>query len=108
MNQYFANFLKEKFKSTQFFQLKTKNAYFVSFFDTTTSPIEFLKIVSKKFNCDIVFVVNLKTKEVTVYKNETSTINCAEIMKKIFGKHAGQVFKFTNEFVGLTKHFTPL
>ena len=108
VNQYFANFLKEKFTSTQFFKLKTNNAYFISFFDTSTPPIEFLKIIFKKFNCDIIFVVNIQTKEVTVHKNETSTVKYMDIMKKVFGKNTGNVFKFTNEFLGLTKHFTPL
>jgi hypothetical protein len=108
VNQYFANFLKEKFTSTQFFNLKTNKAYFISFFDTTTTPIEFLTLLFKKFNCDIIFVVNIKNKEVTVYKNETSSIDYNDVVKKIFGKNTGKVFKLTNEFLGLTKHFTPL
>ena len=108
VNQYFANFLKEKFTSTQFFNLKTKNAYFISFFDNTTPPIELLKIVFKKYNCDFIFVVNLQNKEVVVHKNETSSINYNDVIKKIFGKSTGNTFKFTNEFLGLTKHFTPL
>lgn len=108
MNQYFANFLKEKFTSTQFFKLKTNNVHFISFFDTSTLPIEFFKIIFKKFNCDIIFVVNLQTKEVTVYKNETSMVKYMDIIKKVFGKNTGNVFKFTNEFLGLTKHFTQL
>lgn len=108
MNEYFANFLKEKFKSTQFFSLKIKSAYFVSFFDTKNPPIEFLKIIFKKFNCDIIFVVNTQTKEVCTHKNELSTIDYNNILKKIFGKNTSNTFKFTNEFIGLTKHFTLL
>lgn len=107
MNEYFANFLKEKFTSTQFFELKTNKAYFISFFDTTTTPVEFLTLLFKKFNCDIIFVVNIKNREVTVHKNETSPIDCDDVIKKIF-KTTSKVCKLTNEFLGLTKHFKPL
>jgi hypothetical protein len=108
VNQYFANFLKEKFTTTQFFDLKTNNAYFISFFDTSVPPAELLTIIFKKFKCDIIFVVNTTTKEVAIHKNPTSAIDYSSITKKIFGKGTGNIFKFTNEFLGLTKHFKPL
>lgn len=114
VNQYFADFLKNKFKNTQFFTLNTNSVKFVSFFDNTNIPIEFFKVVFKKFNCDIIFVVNLTTKEVTVYKkhnftDEPSSKSLDLVIKKLFDKlSTTNVYKINNTFLALTKHFKPL
>jgi len=107
VNQSFIDYLKEKFKTTQFFQLKLNGKMFVSFFDTGVVTPEFIKLCQKKFNCDVLLVVNTKNKEVVVYKSEISDVNINDFNKKVFNKGSGHIFSFTKEFLGLTKHFKP-
>lgn len=80
---------------------------FISFFDTGVVTPEFIKLCQKKFNCDVLLIVNTKNKEVTVCKNENTDINIIAFNKKVFGKGVGNIFSFTKEFLGLTKHFKP-
>jgi len=107
VNQNFIEYLKEKFKTTQFFQLKLNGKLFVSFFDSGITTPEFIKLCQKKFNCDVLLIVNTKNKEVNVHKNELSDIDMLSFNKKVFGKGIGNTFTFTKEFLGLTKHFKP-
>lgn len=107
MNQSFIEYLKEKFKTTSFFQLKLNGKLFVSFFDIGITPPEFIKLCFKKFNCDVLLIVNTKNKEVQVLKSETSDIDILSFNKKVFGKGIGSKFAFTKEFLGITKHFKP-
>jgi hypothetical protein len=53
VNQNFVEYLKNKFKTTNFFQLKLNQKLFVSFFDSGMVVPEFLKLIFKKFNCDV-------------------------------------------------------
>lgn len=108
VNQSFIDYLKNKFKTTNFFQLKLNQKFFVSFFDSSTVVPEFTKLVFKKFECDVILVVNISNKTVTVIKNDTSDVDILSFNNKVFGKATGNSFKFTKEFLGITKHFKPL
>lgn len=108
MSQNFIEYLKDKFKSTNFFQLKLNQKLFVSFFDSGTVMPEFIKLVFKKFNCDVVLIVDITTKTTLVIKNDSSDVDILAFNNKVFGKATGSSFKFTKEFLGLTKHFKPL
>lgn len=107
MTQNFLEYLKDKFKTTTFFQLKLNGKLFISFFDDGIVPPEFIKLCFKKFNCDVLLIVSLKSKEVQVLKHETSEIDIRAFTKKVFDKVTGTTFSFTKEFLGLTKHFKP-
>jgi hypothetical protein len=107
VNQNFVEYLKSKFKSTNFFQLKLNQKLFISFFDSGMVPPEFIKLIFKKFNCDVVLIVDLNKKTTLVVKREDSDVDISAFNNKVFGKAAGNSFKFTKEFLGLTKHFKP-
>lgn len=108
MSQNFIDYLKDKFKTTNFFQLKLNQKLFVSFFDSGNVVPEFIKLVFKKFNCDVIVIVDIKGKNATVLKREDSDVDLLAFNNKVFGKPTGNNFKFTKEFLGLTKHFKPL
>jgi len=107
VNQNFLDYLKDKFKSTTFYQLKLNGLLYVSFFDSGLTPPEFVKLCFKKFNCDVLLIADIKAKEVKVLKREDSAIDIMAFNKKVFGKATGNTFSFTKEFLGLTKHFKP-
>ncbi len=107
MNQNYVEYLKTKFKSTNFFQLKLNQKLFLSFFDSGLVVPEFIKLVFKKFNCDVILVVDINKKSTLVIKREDSDVDILAFNNKVFGKATGNSFKFTKEFLGLTKHFKP-
>ena len=107
MNQNFVEYLKSKFKSTNFFQLKLNQKLFVSYFDSGMIVPEFVKLIFKKFNCDVILIVDMSKKNVMVLKQEDSDVDILAFNNKVFGKAIGNSFKFTKEFLGLTKHFKP-